>query len=182
MSLQPSLLVSLQGNILCHLCKGISTVMSLQSSLLALLRSGFLRSSLPASLKSEFLRSSLPVFLRSEFLRSSILASIWNIFLQCLYGDISTVTSIPSKPEIFLQSIQSKPEISLQRICEFTILSKQVKSEASKSWLLLNESLQLSVTLFYKYIGCYVINQTINNTTWNIKKQSSGYIMFLKRK
>ena len=57
------------------------------------------------------------------------------------------VKYIPSKPEILL-SIPSKLEILLQHINEFIILSKQVKPEASKSWLLLHESLQLSVTLF----------------------------------
>ena len=61
-------------------------------------------------------------------------------------------------------------------------LSKQVKPEAFKSWLLLNESLQSSVTLFYAYIGYYLINQNTNNNTWNIRKQALEYIIFLKRK
>ena len=94
-------------------------VVSLLSSLLTSLRSGFLQSSLLASLKRDFLRSSL-------------LASLWNIFLRLLYGDIYMVKSIPSKPEIFLR-IPSKPQILLQRISEFIILSKQAKPKTSKS-------------------------------------------------
>ena len=62
------------------------------------------------------------------------------------------VASIQSKPETFLQRIQTKPEILLQTICEFTILSKQVKPKVSKSWLPLQSSMQSSAKLFYKYI------------------------------
>ena len=53
--------------------------------------------------------------------------------LQCLYKDINTVTSIPSKPEMFAQGIHSKPEILLENNWEFMIVSKQVKPEAPKS-------------------------------------------------
>ena len=53
--LQPSVSVSLHDNILHHLYKGISMVVSLLSSLLTSLKSEFLRSSLLASLRSEFL-------------------------------------------------------------------------------------------------------------------------------
>ena len=59
---------------------------------------------------------------------------------------------------MFLKGLQSKPEIFLQDNCEFTILSKQVKPEVSKSWLPLHALLQLSAKLFYKYIGYYVID------------------------
>ena len=45
------------------------------------------------------------------------------------------VTSIPSKPEMFVQGIHSKPELLLQNIREFMIVPKQVKPEAPKSWL-----------------------------------------------
>ena len=83
---------------------------------------------------------------------------------------------------MFLQGIQSKPEIFLQRIREFTILSKQVKPESSKSWLPLHASLQSSAKSFYKYIGYYVIDQNNNIDTRNIRKQAVGYMMFLKRK
>ena len=150
-SLQPSLHMSLQDNILLHLYRCVSTIVSLWSSLLA-------------SLRSEFLQSSLFASLRSDFLRSSLLASLWNIFLRRLYRDISTVTSVPSKPEFFLQ-----------HICEFTICSIQAKPETFMLWLLLHASVQTSVLLFYKYIGYYMIDQTTNNTTL-------GYIMLLKRK
>ena len=91
------------------------------------------------------------------------------------------VKFIPSKPEMFLH-IPSKPEIFLQRICEFTSLSIQAKPEASTFWLLLHGSLESSVKHFYKDIGYYVIDQTTNNDTWDIRKQTLGYIMFLKRK
>ena len=180
--LQPSLPVSLYENILCHLYKGISTVMCLLSPLLTSLRGESLRSSLLISLMSVNLQSSLLTSLRSKFLQSSLLASLWNIFLRCLYKDIPTVTPIPSKPEIFVQSIHPKPEILLQNIHKFMVFSKQVKLEASKSWLPSHVSLQSRAKLFYKYIGYYVIDQNTNNNTWNIKKQAVGYIMFLKRK
>ena len=91
-SLKPSLPVSIQDDIIRHVYKGFSTVVSLLSSLLTSIKSGFLQSSLLASL-------------RNEFLRSSLLVSLWNLFLWCLYGDISTVTSILSKLMIFLQCI-----------------------------------------------------------------------------
>ena len=120
-SLQPSLPMSLQDDVLRHLYRDVSTIMSLQSSLLASLRSGFLQ--------------------------SSLLASLWNIFLQRLNGGISTVISIPSKPQIFQQ-----------RIRESTIFSIQEKPERPTFWLLLYVSLHISVLHFYKYIGHYVIN------------------------
>ena len=80
-------------------------VMSIHPSLLTSLRSGFLQSSLFVSLRSEFLQSSPHASLRSEFLQLSLLVSLWNIFLRRLYRDIYTVTSIPSKFEMFLQGI-----------------------------------------------------------------------------
>ena len=158
-SIQTSLLVSLQDDILHHLCKDNSASIFLHSSLLTSLRNEFLQSSLLTSLRNGFLQSSLPVSLRSEFLQSSLLASLWNIFLRSLYRDISKVTSIPSKPEIFLQSI-----------CKFMIISKQVKPEPLKSWLLSHTSLQSFAKLFYKYIGYYVIDQNTINNTWNIRR------------
>ena len=113
-SLQQYLPASIQDNILGHLYKDFSTVVSLLSSLPTSLRSRFLQSSLLASLRNKFLGLSLLVSLRSEFLRPSLFAYLWNIFLWCLYRDIST--------EIFLH-IPSKPETCLQLICEFIILS-----------------------------------------------------------
>ena len=47
---------------------------------------------------------------------------------------------------------------------------------------LLHGSLQSSVTHFYRYIGYYLIDRTTNNNTWDIRKQTLGYIMFLRRK
>ena len=126
--------------------------MSLLSSLLTSLRSGFLQSSVLTSLRSEFLQSSLHASLRSKFLLSSLLSSLWNIFLRSLYKDISIVTYILSKLEIFVQGIHSKPEILLQSIQEFMMLSKQVKPEVSKSWLPLHTSLLSYVKFVYKYI------------------------------
>ena len=98
--LQSYLPVSLHDNILRHLYEGISTVVS---SLLSLL----------TSLRSELLQSSLPTSLRNEFLQLSLLACQWNICLRRLYKDITMVTPIPPKPEIFPQGLQSKPEIFL---------------------------------------------------------------------
>ena len=74
---------------------------------------------------------------------------------------------------MFMQVIQSKPEILLQNICELTILSNEVKPEASKSWLLLHglhASLQSSTKLLYKYIGYYVIDRNTNKNIWIIRK------------
>ena len=161
--LKPSLLVYLHDNILRYFYKCIPTVVSLLSSLLVSLRSKLLQTSLLTSLRSKFLQSLISTSLRSDFLRSSLLASQWSICLQRLYKDISTVTPIPSKPEIFVQGIHPKPEILLQNIREFTILSKQVNLEASKSWLPLHASLQSCVQLFYEYIGYYVIDRNNNN-------------------
>ena len=66
----------------------------------------------------------------------------------------------------------------LQHISEVTIYSIQAKLEISTFWLLL----QTSILYFYKNIGYYVIDQTINNTTLDIRKQTLGCIMFLKSK
>ena len=57
---------------------------------------------------------------------------MWKSFLRRLYEDIHMVTPIPSKSEMFVQGIHLKPEILLQNSQKFTILSKQVKPEASK--------------------------------------------------
>ena len=54
-SLQQSIVVSLQNYILCLFFRGISTIMSLQSSLPTYLRNRFLRSSLLTCLRSKFL-------------------------------------------------------------------------------------------------------------------------------
>ena len=86
--LQSSLLMSLQGKFL-------------PSSLLVSLQYGFLLLSLLTSLCCGFLQSSLLVSLRSVSVLTFPLTPIWKIFLQRLYKYIFTVTSIPSKPEIF---------------------------------------------------------------------------------
>ena len=75
-SLQPSLPVSLQDDILHHLYRGISIVMSVGSSLHTSLRSGFLHFYLLPSLRSEFLQSSLHVSLKIKFLQSSLLTTL----------------------------------------------------------------------------------------------------------
>ena len=112
MSLQLSLPVSLQDNILCYPYKGIAKVVSLLSSLLTSLWSGFIQSSLLASQ-------------RRESLLSTLLVSLWNISPGHLYKNISSVKYMPSQPEMFLR-IPSKPEILLQLILEFIIyLCKQ---------------------------------------------------------
>ena len=92
------------------------------------------------------------------------------------------VTSIPSKPEMFVQGIHSKPEIPLQNIQGFMMLPKQVKPEAPKPCLPLHSSLQQYVKLFYKYTRYYVLNLNTNNNTGNIRKQAIGYSMLLKSK
>ena len=169
LSLQLSLRVSLQENILRRIYEGISATIHLLSSLLTSLRCKVIQPSLHASL-------------RNKFLRSSVLASLWNIFLRHLYEDISTVTPIPSKPEMFVQGIHSKPEILLQNIRGFVIVPKQVKPEAPKSWLPSHSSLQPYVKSFYKFVTYYMIDHNYNIDTLNIRNQVAGYIMSLKRK
>ena len=122
LSLQPSLLMSLRDDNLRCLYQGVSTVVSLCPSLPMPLQGNILRHLCRGVSKVVSLRSSIFASLRSEFLQSSLLKSLWNIFLRRLYGGISMVISIPSKPVIFLQhlcgcistifSIQAKPETS----------------------------------------------------------------------
>ena len=83
---------------------------------------------------------------------------------------------------MFTQSIHSKPEILLQNIQWFMIVPKQVKPEAPKSWLPLRSSPQPYSKCFYKFVAYYMIDHNYNIDVWNIKKQVTGYIMFLKRK
>ena len=91
-SLQLSLQVSLQENILCRIYIDISTTAHLLLSLLTPLQ--------------------------SKFVLTSPLAYLWKMFLRNLYEDIPTVTRIHSKSEILLQYIrefmrttkQAKPE------------------------------------------------------------------------
>ena len=71
---------------LCHLYIGISTIVHLLLSLLVSLRNGVLQSSLLVSI-------------RSTSVLVSPLTPLWNIFLQPLYKDISTIICIQVKPE-----------------------------------------------------------------------------------
>ena len=91
-SLQVFLQVSLYEDSLHYLYKGISMIVHLLSSLLTSLRCKALQTSL---------HSSLLVSLQSKFMVTSPLASLWEIFLRCLYEDIPTITSIHSKPKKF---------------------------------------------------------------------------------
>ena len=100
-------------------------------SLLTFLQSELLGPSLLMALRSGILQSSLLTSLQSKFILTSPLAPLWKIFLRRLYKDIPTVTRIYSKPEIILQYIRG-----------FVNAPKQVKPEASKSWLPLHSSLQ----------------------------------------
>ena len=80
--LQPPLPMLLHDNILRLLYRGISTVVTILSSLFASSRSEFLQTSLLTSLRSKFLQSSLLTSLRSEFLQSSLPTSLRSEFLQ----------------------------------------------------------------------------------------------------
>ena len=93
--LQVSLQISLRGDILYHLYKGISTIMLLLLSLHTFLQSEFLEPSLHVSLRSRILQSSLLTSLQSKF----VLISLWKIFLRYLCKDILTVTTTSSDPE-----------------------------------------------------------------------------------
>ena len=100
----------------------------LGSSLLKSLQSKFLRSSLLPPLPYGFLQSSLLVSLRSAHVHISVLMTLWNLFLRCLYGDVSTIIRIQVKPEIhsYRYSYLYK-DIS-------TITPIHMKPEISKSW------------------------------------------------
>ena len=87
LTLQGSLLVVIHEDILHHLQDNNSTVVHILPSLLMYLRNKVLQSSLLMSVRSKFLRSSLLAFLQYGFL----LSSLWNIFLRCLYVDVSTI-------------------------------------------------------------------------------------------
>ena len=74
---------------------------SLRSSLLVSLQYGLLQLSLLTSLRHRFLQSSLLVSLRSNTVHTFTLLSLWNIFLRCLYENISTIIRIKVKPKIY---------------------------------------------------------------------------------
>ena len=79
------LYMSLHGDILSHLYKGISTHIHLLSSILTSLRCDVLQPSLCVSLQNKFLQLSLLVPLRSGIIQSSLLTSLlrflWNTIL-----------------------------------------------------------------------------------------------------
>ena len=126
--------MSIREDILHHLYKRISMVILLLVSLHTSLLDEFLQPSLLESLRSEILQSSLLTSLQSKF----VLTSLWKLFLQRLYKDILTVTTIPSKPEMIVQGIQVKPE-------------------TPKTWLPLCSSLHSYLKLFYKFGICYML-------------------------
>ena len=102
-----------------HLHNDTSTVVHVLLSLLMYLRSEILQSSLVVSLRNEILRSSLlkslpsllvslrngvqQLSLQLSLQSTSVLASklmyLWNLFLQRLCKDISTIIRIQGKPE-----------------------------------------------------------------------------------
>ena len=87
------------------------------------------------------------------------------MFLQCLYEYIPILTPVPSKLEMFPQGIDSKPAILSQNIWRFMIVPKQVKDEASKSWLSLCSSLQPYAKSFHKFVKYYTIDYDYNIDT-----------------
>ena len=164
MCLLPSLQVSLHENILRHLYGCVHTIVSTYIS------KEWISMIISTCISKEWNYTIIITRISMEYIPTT---SLWRI---------PTVTPIPSKPEMFVQGIYSKPEILLQNIWKFKILSKEVKPESSKLWLLLHASLQSYTKLFYQYIGYYVVNKNTNNNTRNIRKQVVGYIMLLKRK
>ena len=88
-----------------------------------------------------------------------------NIFLLCLNRDTYTVTSTPSKPEVFVQGIHSKPEILLQYIRGFMNVPKQMKPGAPKAWILSHSSLQPHTKFLHKFVKYYIIDHNYNTIT-----------------
>ena len=135
----------------------------LQSSQLKSLQSKFLSLSLLASLQYGFLQSSLLVSLQSTPVHTSTLLLLWNVFLQCLYGDFSNIICIQVKPEIYSYRYSHLyKDIS-------TVTSIHMKPKISKLWILSRLSLQPYMKYFHKLIMYYIIDYNHNNTN-NIRR------------
>ena len=156
------------------ICKKTNEVS--RSSLLRSLRSKFLQSSLLTSLQSKFLQSSLLVSLRSMHVHTSTLMSLWNLFLWCLYGDVSTIIRIQVKPKIHSYRYSHLYEnIS-------TVTPIHIKPEISKSWISSHSLLQPYMKYFHKVIAYYIIDYNHYNNINIIRRPVVGYIMSMKRK
>ena len=131
------LLTSLQSKFL-----RLSLLASIQSkfllsSLLPSLQYGFLMLFIPTSLWYGFLQSSLLVSLQSMHVHTSTPMSLWNLFIWCLYRDVSTIIHIQVKPEIHSYRYSHLYE----DISTATPIPVHIKPEISKSWTSLHSSL-----------------------------------------
>ena len=130
--------------------------------------------SLLVSLSNGVLQSSLLVSLQSTSVLASPLTSLWKIFLQRLYKDISTIIHTQVKPETHSYNYLYK-DIS-------TITPIHIKPEITRSWIPSHSSLQPYMKYFHKLITYYMTDYNHSINTGNIRRQVVGYIMSLKRK
>ena len=130
------------------------------------LQYGLLRSSLLASIQHGFIQSSLFIYLQSNTAHTFTLLSLWNIFLQCLYGNISTIIHIQIQPKIYSYDHLYKDISTTTPIHTKPEISKLQKSSRS--------SIQQYIKYFHKLIDYYII--------YYEQRQVIGYIMSIKRK
>ena len=101
---------------------------------------------------------------------------LWNLFLRCLYGDVSTIIHIQVKPEI-----HSYWYSHLYKVISI-VTSIHMKPEISKSWISSRSSLQPYMKYFHKLIAYYIIDYNHYNNIINIRRQMVEYIMSMERK
>ena len=90
---------------------------------------------------------------------------LWNLFLQCLYRDISTIIRIQVQPEIHsYRDSHLYEDIS-------TVTPTHMKPDISKSWISSRSSLQPYMKYFHKLITYYMIDYNHSNNTGNIRRQ-----------
>ena len=102
--------------------------------------------------------------------------SLWNLFLQCIYGGISTIIRIQVKPEIHSYWYSHLYE----NISTVTLI--HTKPEISKSLISSYSQLQPYMKYLRKLIAYYIIEYNHYNSINTIRKQVIGYIMSMKRK
>ena len=101
---------------------------------------------------------------------------IWNLFLQCLYRDVSTIICIKVKPEInYYQYSHLYKDIS-------AVTPIHMKPEISKSWISSRSIMQPYMKYFHKLIAYYIIYYNHYNNINYITRQVLGYIMSMNRK
>ena len=99
-----------------------------------------------------------------------------NLFIPCLYKDVSTIIRIHVKPEI-----HSYQYSQLYKVIS-TVTPIHIKPKISKLWISSRSLLQPYMKYFHKLIAYYIIDYKNCNNINNIRRQVIGYIMSMKRK